>query len=771
MQKLPCPLDQKLHYSLDNVIYCLNKFHELTESFVPDRDNSKLEKNIRLFSILLENVLLSLKKNGKVVIRKRNEAKDFEISFFMIKAILINFIDAGNLVKIGVESSIKLLELLFNFSYDLRKVLDIRVTKSPVKESIDELILTLLNLITKESITSGNIQRAVIYCNIQRDLIEVGEHLNGNRKVFHTFVYKMGLAEIYFNLGYPEVTLAFIDEIHRLIKFYYCHDIDCLIILLFGISKEIGKFYEKKNNLIALKICQDSLELIKTLKKTSSFYSKEDSITIELELWFNKIIEGLIPSYLSEIQNISRTDKIKELLTNVQVDLTQHCLLLFPKEIEYISYMKHVLRSRKVHVDVIKDSLRVDLYRCTPKLLERICQISLQMIESKRKETLNYQEKEIGIQATQVNSGKSSISILQTSPPLGSSFSFFYSENLSPPPQKNKKRKKPKIKEQKNHSDTSKASQDMISLPEIPVDTITYCWPEAGLTYNSEEKNEGTVKMIWSNSNSVPEGLWFGYIPEGVSQNEHYSSEFSARLNRGLLHKNCIRYIKKELETRELQNRNSQFYTYQFKIVSPGHDYRLYGFIEDVYVDPEGGKHFLICFGVLGNHKLKHLPDPETVKKEWQNSKKEIPKQQLPTKDNMNNYIAYFSEIIYDKTLNIPESLQHLLSGFFYSLYDHTMIFDKSGFLLEEGAVLIGLLEKMMPQVEKLGKEELNSEKQLAVLNDIISFLSTFENQKIYQPIVLPLLKAMKIFQTMSYQAINDENSSGVQTVNTRFSS
>ena len=46
----------------------------------------------------------------------------------------------------------------------------------------------------------------------------------------------------------------------------------------------------------------------------------------------------------------------------------------------------------------------------------------------------------------------------------------------------------------------------------------------------------------------------------------------------------------------------------------PNNDFRLYGWIDDVYVDASGKSHYLVCFGFLSHHKIKYLPNPETLK-------------------------------------------------------------------------------------------------------------------------------------------------------------
>ncbi len=146
-------------------------------------------------------------------------------------------------------------------------------------------------------------------------------------------------------------------------------------------------------------------------------------------------------------------------------------------------------------------------------------------------------------------------------------------------------------------------------------ETIEYYFPQTELTYCSSENNQGCIKML---SNSfIPNGVWFGYIPDWVKNEEGYKDGFENKLARGSIGHDCIRDITKELGTWNIQNSSAE-HPYKFKLVILTEDYRLYGWIKERLVTPDGKVHHLVEFSYLMNHKdqaSRHFPDPTTLHK------------------------------------------------------------------------------------------------------------------------------------------------------------
>ncbi len=138
-----------------------------------------------------------------------------------------------------------------------------------------------------------------------------------------------------------------------------------------------------------------------------------------------------------------------------------------------------------------------------------------------------------------------------------------------------------------------------------------YHWLKAGLYYRTDQKNQGIVKVLTHPAIPKSSTVWFGYIPDWVKQDLHYSTKFEEKLINGIIGEDCIRDIRKQVLTMHLSVYED--FPYRFKIIIDG-DFRLYGWIDDTAIDEQGRVRRLVCFGYVGHHKTEHLPNPATLK-------------------------------------------------------------------------------------------------------------------------------------------------------------
>jgi hypothetical protein len=750
--------DPKIAFSskwgLYNLISFLRKWSNDGMHLNPDVYKSMLETRFKELAICLDTALSNFKKNNKI---KPIDVQQFStalISVIKETARINERLFVGHDPSTANKNVIQYNELMLNFAQNLSECLDVRKEKAKIKATINDFRINLLTQLIEENVFyNGNFQRAETYCDMQFILLNQG--IDTLKKKMCRYKNRLHHVDIYFYFGYPEVALSFLPKIAEILLAQFNSIYTPALNNLIRIYQKTSTFYIDKDIFQALVICYHALSFIeKFLEKYRKIYTSELEVAEEKHQCFKDILHSVVNFYLEDFKEKIEGTEFEKLIAEVKFDLSNEhisdpSIRLTLKKIEHISHIKHAFNLNGIDVKVTtQEQLQVNLLQCPLSLLEKVFNTTPKLIaqtaeELKQREAFK-REKEC-MQSEKVNSGKSPT--LQIPSQFDSPSSFFNVESL-PQTHKKKKRKKP-IQEEKGFNISMESKKNpMLANP--PEESIICKWEKSGLNYKSGKKH-GVVKMIKSSSSSIPDGIWFGYIPEAILKNEHYHPGFSDRLNRGAIGKNGIRNIAKELHTRGWQDTDTE---YRFKIVIPSCDYRLYGFIDDICIDPKGRKRFLVCFGVLGNHKLKHLPDPESIKKRWDNLSKKMPREQSFMKNWTNNYIASFNDIIYQNTSNISKGMLKALSKFLDSLYDWYKIFDQKESPSEDTSLLLSSLEEIKAQVKILTNEKLGSPKQLEVLNTIIFLLSKLKSEENYAPIhafVKPLLHAMINIRAFNY--------------------
>lgn len=732
-------------YPLSPVILYLKKIGEDSNLSNPETIDDAIKLHVNNLDHLLNEALLKFQKNEKITIKGNEMAETLidavELMNELIDAAIKNCPKETDLKhKVMCDLALKSQNLMLNFCLDLKKRLIIKNKKTKLNEAIDDFIVNSLTALQFLYLSNGYFHQAEIHANHAMTLL--GKMKDQKRIDQLSLSLKFCLAEIYFEFGYFEATLNLIKKSQEIIKKKHLPDFNIQFssLLTFLIEKALP-FYQTKNNLVALEICENSLALANLVIQK---YPKFSETIIKIHATINTIFSNAQKKYLADLAaSMKASSAIKKMLSKIQHNFNQHSLLIIPKTQEYTKALSHILRSFGIQTEIIAgQQIKVDLYHCGPQLLAEACEKSLTVIEGKTQlAKLREPANSSSVQSKSTISDKSPSAPSSVGQMKTTSMTFFSEKEqaTTSPTQTSEKFDKNLTTLTKSIAKPSvtAAKSDNNSL-EKPC--ITYYWPKTGLTYDSKESNQGTVKMLASEDGFVPEGIYFGYIPNYILDDAHYHLGFTEKLTSGKIAKHCIRRIAKEMQNLGKSE------CFLFKIVISKNDPRLYAWIEDIYVDTEGKQHFLLCFGLISNHKLKNLPsNPQKLKDKMMKKHQNIKTitQQVFHEDIVKKFLNSFVEIIYGETIGIPEQMKIALQVFLNELTNSAYLAQKE-LDSTQTKLLFSDLSEMNSLLLKLGKQTGNPTEELATIQEILEVLSKLESQKIYWPIVNPLLEIIK---------------------------
>lgn len=461
-----------------------------------------------------------------------------------------------------------------------------------------------------------NFQRGEIYCQRYLNWIEKIPHVNEEDIQKNAFFGELALAKIYFEFGYPELAISTFETMEKKFKKSFSEELEPSLIHLAQLYKNIIFHFYNKDPLKSLKICKNCIDIFNSIPQTHKI---KLAANIQKELMLiNVIFAQSKEKYTKEFIEAAKSAEIVTNLVNfdaITFNFDTSKLTLHFKDASLNKFIEQAFREHHISYESLQQPstssscFNVNLNECTPKILEKISQTCLQ------KQSLSLQisdnQKKIDEKAI-LTSEKNTTS--ETTSSSKNENHEIYSEKASYEPVLSKKEKKSKKKEknettgekQKNTTTQITQSHTVSSNPTKPA--VEFHWPKSNLTYRSTDSHPHAIQAL-SDSNGTPDNVWLGYIPDWIPNREKYEEKLSTgKIGK----KGTIRRLKTELLT---FNQNfSEQHPYIFKIAIPTEDDRLYGWLEETMTDHEGKKHHLICFGYMGDHKTRYLPDPETIK-------------------------------------------------------------------------------------------------------------------------------------------------------------
>lgn len=709
--------------------------------FNPEQQKTlSLETIYQVYDLTLQKLKRS--REGKLVLNKT------ESSYWIKDFLLINNYLCHLIVK---ESPVReaLLELVIRTGFAIEKNVQIKYGKNGFKNFIGPIVSDALVTLATLYFKADQFHLSEAYCLKHLVYLETLSESGLNDLSKRKFLAKILLARIYLKSGNSQVAVDFFKTSDKNLKHYYNAEFNYVLPNLWGLYKDtLCHFYDKNKDLLkALDLYQSFLNdytLVNTSRQTHSL-KPETSKIMEKDIKFiHLIFEQAKPKYKNEFDDkVKKSLLLKDKVRQFEFDFDKNSLTLTFENSALNLFLKQAFKDKCAGCISHSDNqFLVPINQCSIKQLERVCQYALFLQE----EHLTRQAQREQVKTPEIVFRPP----VNSQPESVSETSIFSASVISQPEkisstltvQTNVARKNKKKQQQQKQSAKNMIPHPPLSKPEVP--RIRYQWP-SGLAYDSSENNQGQVKIL--TNDFLPDGIWFGYIPDWINWlkiDKHYIEEFKGRLIRGSISQGCIREITKQLRTWKNQNFSTE-HRYKLKIVVKNHDYRIYGWIEEVLIDEEGKAHFLVCFGFLGNHKLQYLPDPEKVKKDSLNAEKTIPKEEQANQSNMaEQFIEKLTAVIYNDSLVIPVEMRNILQGLINSLYNSAQIFGERGLTLEQATILFPSLEKMCDQIVELGQMELGSKEQLSILKNMTDLLSVLNVQTIYQPIISPLLKVVK---------------------------
>lgn len=564
-------------------------------SFCTMRDFLKnvVREDIQAMHSIMSDLLSSPIRQKEL--NKKLDLKKLEICF--------SFIHRRS-AEIDIEHPfiIELLELSLHTCKQFKKIVNNKNTS--VHSLLDTFISMMLAELSIISFSINRLQESEQYCRKQLVWLDTIQNRNPQDMAKRRFSAKITLAMNYFKFGYPETMLSLLQESQQIAKKFYYEEFDSLINELNVLCREIVQFYYSDNPNISMKIAQYFLILHETAVIKSNF-----SMKVELPKniqFFNIVFNSITQRHQKEIALILDTNKAigKHLL--VEYNPKTAIIIVSPLDGIYFSEFKHFVKQQAIKFTSNKTQVHINSADCSAVSFESLCQF---YCDFAKEQTLIEQTKKERIKPIIPVKALCEAQIIVSEPEYkpykeAHAISFFSESSLTMNEEKNEISSKTKTKK-------SPIVQNTVSPVSCLPLTVDFHWENTNLTYCSLENNAGIVKKL--SCNFLPDHVWFGYIPDWVAHDVHYTDEFEARLTRGLIQRDCIRDITKELKTTDNQALKFEN-SYKFKIVIPNQDYRLYGWIEEAFKDKSGKSHYLICFGCLENHKLLKLPDPIVIK-------------------------------------------------------------------------------------------------------------------------------------------------------------
>lgn len=747
-----------INYPLFSTILHLKEIYDAKFSTL----DSVIEPLSHQFDDLLDKALLTFKKNNQIIIKSKEEAQLFieflELTRELFNATMIKWersirqlaSESPNSEALYNEFKDRMIEKLIlkftvslsSFVLDFKKILVIDHKIQKLNKAINNYLSDQLTSIATFYFDLGYFHQAEIYL---KNAIVFAEKVTDQKHLQQiNFGLKLILAQVYFKFGYFESTLSLIQQIQGLAnKKKYQSDFYYLLIgLLDFLRGEVIPFYHDKSALVTLEICQNTIMLINNV--LSQIKGKEDPKACQrIAVYCDHIKTAFSQAqgkYLAELTNIMKSSLgIKKIVMKIQHDFSQGCLLITTKTQKHRLILSGTLRKFGIQPIIISEQIKVDLYRCNPKLVAKICDKSLEIFEQEAQlAKLNEETKLKLTNAQLLNLGyEKSQFISEPTISKKSSTSGVFSKAIltdltTHVVQKRNKLSTPSSKKIENPS-LKEADQGEL----IKEDYIIH-WSKTGLSYDSKKENQGVVKMLSGEDNFTLNGMYFAYLPDYIFDDEHYHPGFADRLTRGKIQKQCIRWI-----TKEMQNLGKSE-CFLFKIVISRRDPRMYLWIEDIFIDAEGKQRFLLCAGLISNHKLKKLPkNPQKLKDKLMQKHRQIKaiSQEVAQESTERKFFDSFIEILYDEKTAIPNqiktSLQTFLNDFIHSIYPATKKLNQTQYMM-----LFSQLLEMNSLLLKLVTQNLTM--QLEITQEILKILSVLESQGVYGYIVTPLLMIMK---------------------------
>ncbi len=491
--------------------------------------------------------------------------------------------------------------------------------KSVSLTEFETLVSAATRSLIEAHFLAGNYEICESYCRDLLDFLAKIKLKDVQDIAMRRFVAKYYLSMVYINFGYLEIAEQTAQELADILnKPFYAGEYDDLVENFGNLCEGLMIAYQQKG---------DHLGILKTMGIARSFFdnpTKNKKQASKDHFPFSEKSATIFNRYqnLQRFYEPAKTKYKEELQAEMKgfsgiekfvPGFNAGTLKIVLKEDNLLPHLSTALASLNLSVqkDSSENSLTVDIYQCTPKLLKQAWESSLTLAEKTKEEALRAKEARERIE------NQPAISL--SSP----STQVFSSPISQPQPKPGNKKRRGK---EKNHPSTHKSSEvknQAKKAPEKKAPEVIkeYHWPNTQVAYYSTNKQKGEVKSL--HHDAIPEGVdvWFGYIPDWIKKVPGYDPTalklFNAKLETGLLSHDCVRDVKKELN-----NLNPKYYKdfrYKFKIVLGAKDPRLYGWIDDIIVDADGRKRYLVCFGYIGLHGEEALPNPEVWKKKMAN--------------------------------------------------------------------------------------------------------------------------------------------------------
>ncbi len=587
-------ISKKIIFTKNDHLYVVIKLLDTCKQNPQFVDSLSPDKMNTIYRILEEKF-----HKQKFIIKLKKISIDWMCTLFISKNLEALLIDPG------VKSTNQFSELFF-YSVQLCVEHIKKVRKKALVVTMLETILSgAFTALTFSYDKNNDLQQAEIYARKHLALLDGIKRVCPQDIDMRYLSCKLRLANIYLKLGHLWLALNFIYEAHSLITRHYYRGFDSFLMNFMELSRKIaGILYQKESYFIALQVCKttsmvlDSSILKSATLKSSPQIQKDKKF---IELTFNAAKDKYLEKSFKELSTSAACEEL--LSKDIRYDFKEDSLTIFPKKASHIRQLGSTLHSLGLNVTRTGESLCIiDLENDTPTLLIRACKISLFNIQQEeQREQANFQARQQAAEQVILFSHTTSS---QTSPEGHNSAPFFVEEKKPEKIPYTTACNEPiaEIKDAQKPEEFLPAK--IARLKQIPT---VINWPQSGLTYQSNKN--GMVKKLAGKH--LPDNVWFGYLLKGVLSNKD-RNVFADLLEGGRVDHWHIRNITKELRCMRMLNYTKP---YKFKIAPKKNDKRLLGWITE-----EIDGHFLVCFGLLINHKLMeqylkngHLPDPEKI--------------------------------------------------------------------------------------------------------------------------------------------------------------
>lgn len=494
---------------------------------------------------------------------------------------------------------IQLVEQLLYVFKRLQSTAKVKQQARKFKNAVGNFIFIQLSNLCIYQYGAKNWQLAEMYARQSLDFLETIPNFYRGVQLHRKWSCKLILSIAYFNFGYFEQGLLLEKENMNL-----CHHLNSpnfYIPILLKFYKDMVIKLQKNDPLIVFGLIKNFFEIYE-FHRNHSHVDLDDLVLLKDRLAFLKTaLDQASKDYKSQLIAELKNDLFRNTLKMLQFNFKCRKLLLQFKENFDLIIIKQGFKSEGIDYQLVEKKgvtwIQVNIETCRIERLEKICRSILYRTKLAERQLLATP----AVECSPVNLSPcppSCSTLTQSMAEEQAAYIPIFIKPVSTTPLISSSEKQGVKTETFNSISYSKNS-------------TSYVWPNTNLCYCSTDNNLGVVAAL--SSPSINESVWFGYIPAWIIDSPDFDLEFSHRLSRGLIDNQHIRDITKELVTWNNQNFSKE-HPYKFKIVVPKKDQRLYGWIEDIFVDNAGKTRYLVCFGFLSNHKTKYLPNPETLK-------------------------------------------------------------------------------------------------------------------------------------------------------------